>query len=358
MKINKKITAKNLSHIAGTVWVCAMILFFGILYKGSYSEQLVWSKYLSTALIGDIIIGGVAFILFIVFNIRDSSKNTVTSESNTRTDPTKCSYCAETIKKEAIKCKHCGEMLSVESIPLSKQKLNQDKKINDFTLIVLVFGLIVLGISIVDSKAFEGVRSNNSIPSFKPTVTPTPKPTTTPKPNPTTTSKTNASTSQITCIGPDDKQFITSMEKCKALNDKWDHPTDYMINCNIHPDCGGGTEYMAKSQCDKPCSGKTTTPIATTSTNKQTTPTTQLNYYCYDNTLKYSYYTSSGEQCNLNNSKSLCKGFVKSTYDICMDGCLSEAKSNSSFCIYSINPSSPEYDACQSEKSEKHQKII
>ncbi len=65
----------------------------------------------------------------------------------------------------------------------------------------------------------------------------------------------NINVNTIECIGPDGKHFQTTLEECTALNEEWGKPVDYMTNCDIHPDCGGGTIRMSYSQCMKPCSG-------------------------------------------------------------------------------------------------------
>jgi hypothetical protein len=78
---------------------------------------------------------------------------------------------------------------------------------------------------------------------------------------------------QVECIGPDGKHFNTTLEECKKFNESWGKSVDYMLNCNIHPDCGGGTVWMSKSQCEKPCSGQTNKA----STNTQTTSSSTSN---------------------------------------------------------------------------------
>jgi len=168
---------------------------------------------------------------------------------------------------------------------------------------------------------------------------------------------TNQNANQIECIGPDGKHFNTSMDECKNLNEKWGKPVDYMTNCNIHPDCGGGTERMPKSQCDMPCSGNSINSTTSAPSNQQTTPTSKLNFYCYDNAYGYSYYTSSGEKCNLNNLKSTCEKRAKDvTYDPCMDKCLSEANERSAFCIYNL--SDPEESLCRDENMNIYQECM
>lgn len=94
-----------------------------------------------------------------------------------------------------------------------------------------------------------------------PTITITLSPTTV-KANTQAITNPKTTGSHVDCIGPDGKQFKTSMEECKKLNEKWGKSLDYMTDCNIHADCGGGTVRMSYSQCMKPCSGKANTNTA------------------------------------------------------------------------------------------------
>ncbi len=60
----------------------------------------------------------------------------------------------------------------------------------------------------------------------------------------------NNNSGNIECIGPDGKNFWTSLDECKKLNEKWGKPLDYMVNCNIHQDCGGGSRRLKLSECN------------------------------------------------------------------------------------------------------------
>src|SRR3989344_1434947 len=93
-------------------------------------------------------------------------------------------------------------------------------------------------------------------PKFSPTLIPTKYPTL----QPTITQivqnnvqgvQTQIISNQIDCIGPDNKQFKTTLKECEDLNRKWGNEPDYMVNCQIHVKCGGGTIYLKKSECDK-----------------------------------------------------------------------------------------------------------
>lgn len=137
-----------------------------------------------------------------------------------------------------------------------------------------------------------------------------------------------------------------------------------VITCNIAKECGGGSQQLKKSVCDNKicclydskCGGpkfvnksecgtnitccglndgswtlmdndkctqvhNANKPVVNTTT-VVTQPSTGLNFYCYDNTLKYSFYTSSGEACNKANYISACKKLAESTvFYTCADQC-------------------------------------
>lgn len=195
-------------------------------------------------------------------------------------------------------------------------------------------------------------RSGNNTPIV---TSPTPSPSTTPAQNvapKNTTSTTNSN--QVDCIGPDGKRFNTSMDECKNLNEKWSKPVDYMVTCHIPSECGGGSKYIPKSECDKPCTP--TNSGNNNSANYQTTPSSSASYYCYNNYTDYWYYTTSGEQCNADNTKSACLSIYESSYDLCMDSCLSDAHDSSAYCIYNLSGAAT--DECLAEKDMVHQNCM
>lgn len=202
------------------------------------------------------------------------------------------------------------------------------------------------------NKAESSKEISNPLPTIR---TPTPTPATVQAAQKTTTQPFTRNSEMVTCIGPDKKQFETTMTECKTLNEKWGAPVDYMLNCNIHPDCGGGTIYMAKSQCDQPCSGlpnrnnNIQLPANNTSSSKATV-------YCYDNVNKRSYYTTSGEQCNIDNLNAQCQSLYKGIYDSCMDRCLRSANDAGSYCIYNLSDSA--MDQCLAEKDAEHRSCM
>lgn len=59
-----------------------------------------------------------------------------------------------------------------------------------------------------------------------------------------------SSNNNIECIGPDGKQFNTTMAECEKLNKAWGKPVDYMTNCQIGGNCPKETRRIKKSECD------------------------------------------------------------------------------------------------------------
>lgn len=217
------------------------------------------------------------------------------------------------------------------------------------------FGLLINFDSVEAKLGFDPPEFKNSTQKVNlissPTTTPSSTPVSTTKTTKTSVQKNATSpnnSNQVECIGPDGKKFTTSMDDCKSLNEKWGKTVDYMTNCNIHSNCGGGVEYMPKSQCDKPCSGHQTTntaPVITT----QNKPSGSADYYCFNNVTKFSYYTTSGEQCNADNTESICLNGVKVLeYNPCMDKCLENTKDDTIYCTYSLSGSAME--SCLDEK--------
>lgn len=235
------------------------------------------------------------------------------------------------------------------------------KKFGLISLVTFVlFFWLLINIDTVEAKlGFSPIPQNPPTPNVTQS---SPSPSVSTSPSPTTKKQSSGTTNsvqanKIECIGPDGKQFSTTMEECKNLNEKWGKPVDYMLDCNIHPDCGGGTVRMSKSQCEKPCSGRPTTNTTnTTTTNTAPVQNTKANVYCYDNVTGRSYYTTSGEQCNKDNLDSLCKNGAKITYDYCMDNCLRDQNSRSSNCIY--NYDDPARTTCLDESHGVYQQCM
>lgn len=64
-----------------------------------------------------------------------------------------------------------------------------------------------------------------------------------------TSANSKTQTNEVDCIGPDDKQFKTTLSECEKLNNSWGKSVDYMTNCQTTPACGSETKYIKNSEC-------------------------------------------------------------------------------------------------------------
>jgi len=89
-------------------------------------------------------------------------------------------------------------------------------------------------------------------PTKIPKATPYVSPTTEPSPTKEYTEKTtsNEPVSKVECIGPDGKQFWTSLVECQKLNEKWGKPVNYLMECRMSDYCGGGTKRIDLISCE------------------------------------------------------------------------------------------------------------
>lgn len=121
-------------------------------------------------------------------------------------------------------------------------------------LIYLVINPVIFaveGYRAVNDSEYAKKYQSNSI-STHPTSIPTPTniPTNTIKKNysnPSSSATTNST--NVECIGPDGKNFFTSLNECKKLNEKWGKNVDYYTNCKMSENCGGSTKYIKYSEC-------------------------------------------------------------------------------------------------------------
>lgn len=142
----------------------------------------------------------------------------------------------------------------------------------------LPFIYLLLTITPVLASTDMSSSKKTSVFAPIPTISVTPTPTIQAKTKTQVTTNTNTTGSQIDCIGPDGKQFRTTMDECKKLNEKWGKPLDYMVSCNFSTECGG-TRYVKKSECVD-CAKKAGT-TTTTTVNKIPVFLTYGNYTIY-----------------------------------------------------------------------------
>lgn len=226
-----------------------------------------------------------------------------------------CPYCAEDILPQAKKCRYCGEVLTKDekkSISmrflywiwvgsmilfllslhfLMRASVNYNgwmivttvitlsglvfflllvvkilrsmrkKKVQLYGLATLV-SFILFFVVLSQYEQIEAalgfpppeVDRSLNIPSQTDNILPTTQPETAPVKNSTNTAPVNNS-NQINCTGPDGKTFKTTKEKCDSFNSAWGNdPTpnpNEIIQCNIHPNCGGGYKEMTRSSCEQ-----------------------------------------------------------------------------------------------------------
>lgn len=156
--------------------------------------------------------------------------------------------------------------------------------------------------------------------------------------------------------------------------------TDPIINCSIHTNCGGGSHQVRQSVCNNetccgpiasecgggyklisklecnsqiccqvgngwsiyPSKDKCVQAQQSNQSSNQTIQNTQKssgnNFYCYNNANKYSYYTSSGDQCNADNSRSdrykSCMDTQTMKSNACASACDSEYGQNTAACSW------------------------
>lgn len=152
--------------------------------------------------------------------------------------------------------------------------------------------------------------------------------------------------------------------------------SDPIIDCeSSYPNCKGSSIKVHQSQCSKItcCQVGNNWSIYPTKDkcdeaqkNNQpqqvaAPPTTQRtqgnNTYCWDNASSYGYYTSSGDQCNLDNAKSLtykiCMGTQKMKSDSCNSTCKNKLDQDNAACAWAytganagIVQSSDKYGEC------------
>lgn len=132
------------------------------------------------------------------------------------------------------------------------------------------------------------LKTLDPAPTVVPTQVVVAKPTL--KPRVQVAGNTSNTGSQIECIGPDGKQFKTTMDECRKLNEKWGKPVDYMTNCTYSDRCvgGGGIRYVKKSECDKPCTSVSSGTNNNSTTNNSNKGAFTTNYA----TNKGTYYCS------------------------------------------------------------------
>jgi uncharacterized membrane protein YhaH (DUF805 family) len=203
-------------------------------------------------------------------------------------------------------------------------KINR-KKLLSFpaTLFITIFIILITATSVFAGK----YMASGKLKSILNSATPSPSASSEPTPTPT--------------VNPKPKENVNS---------------DPIIPCTMTKECGGQVKQIKRSECTNgtccqmgnvwiwyssvtQCKKDQTANQPPQQVQKPTQPNSQLTFHCYNNTYNYWYYTSSGEQCNLDNSNSslsaICSNNVKSfgEYKDCQDNCNNEASQGTQICL-------------------------
>ena len=214
--------------------------------------------------------------------------------------------------------------------PKVKNKLEKYVFSVGIAIILLLFTVVAVKSNFQNSK-----HNSINLPSIPPITTPSPTPTPTIDPDPIITCNINAS------CGGGSQQLRRSV--CNNMT------------CCLYDSKCGGPKFVSKSKCgtnitccglsdgtwtlmDNDACNKVHNASNSTSGPPKTQQSTTNNVYCWNNAYGYSYYTSSGDQCNLDNLKStsykICMDSQKSKSDSCSSICKSELSSNNSACAW------------------------
>lgn len=123
---------------------------------------------------------------------------------------------------------------------------------------------------------------------------------------PTKVQLTQAVGNKIDCTGPDGKHLQITQKECDDFNAAWGNKPKPVVQQTQQ----SGTQVR-------------------TATN---------NVYCWNNTYKYSYYTTSGDQCNQDNTKSainnICYMTQNSKKDTCWNQCKAQLDKDNGLCAW------------------------
>lgn len=174
-------------------------------------------------------------------------------------------------------------------------------KINLNLAFIAVLLLVIIGLLVKNSS--NNTNSSSTQPSFY--LSSTPIEIITPSLEPSTSA---------TSLNKNVQQTQDPVVNCGPGEHSKQYVKDKQSNCKNYVDCGlnGNTTWslMLNTECNKKHTEENT--FLQMNTTQTTQKSQGNNTYCYDNANGYSYYTSSGDQCNLNNAKS-------TTYKICQD---------------------------------------
>ncbi|MDO8269600.1 MAG: hypothetical protein Q7T54_02955 [Candidatus Levybacteria bacterium] len=290
----------------GASWALSLMVFFGIVYFNRNSQE--YSSVAITVIVISFVVGCISFICASFFLFR-----------------------------------HFFQKKHHSTIPYHKPKNGVNGWLLAPTIVLLILVAYLAGKSdfINVSQLFNG--GNND-----------PLPTRPVYPLPT----------RVEIIEPTLKPTTVIKKSTKAVTN------DPAIHCSVHPDCGGGTIPLKQSECSNStccqingkwifyrdraqCTRDQGGQVNNTGIQKNQAN----NYYCWNNTYGYAYYTSSGDQCNLDNLKSstnsICTNSQKMKVNSCNSACEDQLNEDRTACAYAytgsgaaIEQSSDKYAEC------------
>lgn len=176
----------------------------------------------------------------------------------------------------------------------------------------------------------------------------------------------------IECIGPDGKQFNTTMEACKSLNEKWGKPVDYIVDCGISLTCGGGSRKLKLSECNNTTccqvgsnwifylskdkckadqgsgSGSNNNPPQAVATSTQNT-SPKVTFQATETSIKGTYYCYENKVNSMVTQQSYVK-ILRESYELCNNSTYNQSKYSDCCSTKSCSTlSGAERDTCYTE---------
>lgn len=318
LRTNKNNSGKRITFFSFVVWVLCLLAFFGSIAIGTNFFQTTVqetsfgnSKYFTNILISSFVVGVIFFNLMVFSYFISDKKN------------------KETKSEEKV----------------TKAWSSTEK----FLLIGFLF-LLVSALFLNARQMYLSSTQKKESEKMLQEATQSP----TPLPTSTLTAKPNYNTDPIT-------DCVSSHPSCNSESLRLKSSQCKNIFCCGFAD-GTWELYPSEEKCKQAWESKK----PTTQIQKPIAPTGQLNFYCYDNTLKYSYYTSSGEQCNRDNLRSSCKEIAKySVWEPCAQKCKDTDMQDFNICLASYSGSNALiednpalFQECSSEVTDEYTKCL
>lgn len=157
------------------------------------------------------------------------------------------------------------------------------------------------------------------------------------------------------------------MGECKALNEKWGKPVDYMTNCNYPAECGGGVKREAYSECMKPCT-RTSTSTNNAQINNQNSSNKIAVFLSYGGYTVYCPSQNASAVQSINSTMESKKNQWATDYNKCTDqfrdtnscwtSCKAVHSSGYSQCSSTYTYTSSEYKTCTDTVGDNYSSCI